>query len=100
MPEGDKAAVKRGSTNGRGYAHGMKTAISIPDDLFKRVERLPARKRMSRSAVYAAALREYVARHAPDDVTEAMNRVCEEVGDGRDEFVAAAARRALERVEW
>ena len=55
---------------------------------------------MSRSAVYAAALREYVSRHAIDEVTEAMNRVCDQLGDGRDEFVAAATRRVLERVEW
>jgi hypothetical protein len=50
--------------------------------------------------LFSNALREYVARHAPDHVTEAMNRVCAEVGDGRDAFVGAAARRALERSEW
>jgi len=78
----------------------MKTAVSIPNYLFEQVERLPVRQRMSRSAVYATALREYVSRHAPDNVTEAMNRVCDELGGGRDEFVAAAARQVLERVEW
>jgi len=78
----------------------MKTAVTIPDDLFKRVERLRARERMSRSTVYAAALREYVARHEPGEVTEAWNRVCDEVGGGRGEFAAVAASRILERVEW
>jgi len=78
----------------------MKTAVSIPDGIFERVERLAERERRSRGEVYAAALREYVARHAPDEVTEAMNRVCDEVGAGPDEFPAAAARRVLERVEW
>lgn len=78
----------------------MKTAVSIPDETFQQVERLAARERRSRSEVYSAALREYVARHAPDEVTAAMNRVCSEMGDEADEFAAVAARRVLERVEW
>ena len=50
--------------------------------------------------MFSDALREYVARHAADEVTDAMNRVCEEVGDSRDPFVSSAARRVLERSEW
>ncbi|MGH9253603.1 MAG: ribbon-helix-helix domain-containing protein [Vicinamibacterales bacterium] len=78
----------------------MKTAVSIPDDVFERVERLARKGRRSRSEVFSAALREYVARHAPDEVTEAMNRVCDAVGVGRDDFVRTAGRRVLERTEW
>ena len=84
----------------RGYTPGMKTAVSIPDDVFAAVERFAKRARRSRSEVYSAALREYVARHAPDEVTEAMNRVWAEVGPKKDAFVSAAGRRVLERVEW
>ena len=78
----------------------MKTAISIPDEIFEKAERLAERERRSRSEVYSAALREYVARHSPDEVTDAMNRVCDEVGGETGAFVAAASRRVLERVEW
>ena len=78
----------------------MKTAVSIPDDIFERAERLARRKHRSRSEVYAAALDEYVARHAHDEVTDTMNRVCDEVGDDNDAFLAAAGRRVLDRVEW
>jgi metal-responsive CopG/Arc/MetJ family transcriptional regulator len=78
----------------------MKTAVSIPDHIFEKVERLARREKRSRSEVFSAALREYVARHAPDEVTEAINRVCDQVGDQSDEFVAAAARRILEKTEW
>ena len=85
---------------GCGYTPGMKTAVSIPDEIFEKAERLAERERRSRSAVYSAALREYVARHAPDDVTDAMNRVCDAVDGESDAFVAAASRRVLERVEW
>ena len=82
------------------YTHGMKTAVSIPDDVFEQVERLARRAKRSRSEVFSAALREYVARHAPDEVTEAINRACEQGGDNRDQFVAQAARRVLEKTEW
>ena len=78
----------------------MKTAVSIPDEIFERAKRLARCRRRSRSEVYAAALDEYVARHAPDEVTDTMNRVCEEAGDENDSFLAAAGRLALDRVEW
>jgi metal-responsive CopG/Arc/MetJ family transcriptional regulator len=78
----------------------MKTAVSIPDEVFDKVERLARREGRSRSEVFSAALAEYVARHAPDEVTEAMNRVCAEVGERDDGFVAAAGRRVLEQSEW
>jgi predicted transcriptional regulator len=64
----------------------MKTAVSVPDDIFERVERLARGARKSRSEVYSAALREYVARHAPDEVTDALDRVVADVGDSDDGF--------------
>ncbi len=78
----------------------MKTAVSIPDEVFKEAERLVAELKTSRSELYSRAVREYVARHAPDRLTEAMNRVVEEVGSEVDELSRRAARRVLERVEW
>ena len=78
----------------------MKTAVSIPDDIFERAESLARREQRSRSDVYATALAEYVARHANDEITDAMNRVCDEVGEYDDAFLSAAARRVLDRVDW
>jgi len=78
----------------------MKTAVSIPDDVFKGAERLAGRTGKSRSQLYSDALREYVARHSEDEITDVMNRVCAEVQTGKDEFVSRAATRVLERVEW
>jgi metal-responsive CopG/Arc/MetJ family transcriptional regulator len=78
----------------------MKTAVSIPDDVFERAERFARQARRSRSDLYSAALREYVARHAPDDVTDAMNRVCDGVPKETDALVVSAGRRILERTEW
>lgn len=78
----------------------MKTAVSIPDEIFERAERLAKRNHRSRSELYASALDEYVARHSPDEVTDTMNRVCEQAGDEKDAFVAAASLRTLDRIEW
>lgn len=84
----------------RGYTAGMKTAVSVPDEVFDGAERLARREGRSRSEVYSAALREYVARHDPDDVVDALDRVVDEVGPGIDPFVAAAGRRTLTEVDW
>ena len=79
----------------------MKTAISLPDDLFRAAERHARRQRKSRSQLYAEALAEYLARHSPDEVTEAMNRVIERLGEpGPEPFLAGTARRVFERSEW
>lgn len=83
-----------------GYTSGMKTAISLPDDVFQAAERHARRMRKSRSQLYAEALEEYLTRHTPDEITEAMNQVIDQVGTSADPIVAGAARRSLERTEW
>ncbi len=83
-----------------GYTYGMKTAISLPDAIFEQAERLARRLKKSRSELYREAVAEYVARHDPEAVTEAMNRVAGQVETRLDAFSAAAARGVLERSEW
>jgi antitoxin MazE6 len=84
----------------RGYTISMKTAVSIPDDVFQRAERLARQTRKSRSQLFSEAVREYVARHAPQDVTEAMDCVCAVLAHSGNDFVKTASRRILERSEW
>jgi metal-responsive CopG/Arc/MetJ family transcriptional regulator len=79
---------------------GMKTAVSIPDEVFAEAERLASELQTSRSQLYSRALQEFVARHAPERLTEAMNRVVDEVENDLDEFSRSASRRVLEQVEW
>jgi len=45
-------------------------------------------------------VREYVARHATDEVSEAMNRVADELAVSESDFAVASARRLLIRSEW
>jgi metal-responsive CopG/Arc/MetJ family transcriptional regulator len=82
----------------------MKTAVSIPDGLFGRAERLAKKMKLTRSGLFSAALDEYVARHGDDEVTEAVNAALLSLGDQPDPFLRPflreAARRTLERTEW
>jgi predicted transcriptional regulator len=78
----------------------MKTAISLPDDVFRDAERLAKRLGKSRSELYKEAVAEYVARHEPEAITAALDELVEGIDTTPDEFTAAAARRTLERSEW
>lgn len=78
----------------------MKIAISIPDEVFDVAEKLARRQGVSRSRLLSDALREYVARHAPDEITDAMNRVVANVGESGADFAVAAARRVLTHEQW
>lgn len=78
----------------------MKTAISIPDDVFTQADALARELKQSRSQLYARAVREYVARHSADSVTAALNAVCDEVGAEDSAFIGESARQAGERTEW
>src|ERR1700756_4059299 len=78
-----------------GYTLGMKTAVSIPNDLFEGAERLARRTRRSRSRLFSDALREYLARHTPDNVTELMDKALGQIGAGKDTFVSSAGKRTL-----
>ena len=53
----------------------MKTAISIPDPLFKEAERLARRMGMSRSEVFQRAVAAFVQAHHEANITDALNRV-------------------------
>lgn len=78
----------------------MKTAISIPDDLFEDAERLARMLNKSRSRLYGDAVREYVARHSADHVTGALDEVVEGMTPDEADFAIAAARATLDRSDW
>jgi metal-responsive CopG/Arc/MetJ family transcriptional regulator len=51
----------------------MKTAISVPDDVFREVEKVARERQTSRSEVIVAALREYLERRKSTDLLNALN---------------------------
>ena len=78
----------------------MKTAVSIPDAVFRNAEQLARHLKVSRSRLYATALAEYVMRHRAADVTGKLNAVYGESDSSLDEAVAAIPTRSLPRERW
>ena len=77
----------------------MKTAISLPDDVYKEAEQLAQRLGKSRSQLYVEALRQYLAAHDDDAITRSVNEVADEL-NADSEWTLAAAASVLRRVEW
>ncbi len=53
----------------------MKTAISIPDSVFQEADKLAERLSISRSALYTAAIADYLTRRTGEDITVRLDRV-------------------------
>lgn len=78
----------------------MKTAISLPDQLFNKAEKLAHRTGKSRSQIYQEALAEYLLRRDPEAVTEAMNQAVADIDQVSDPWLSEARRQALAKAEW
>ena len=53
----------------------MKTAISLPDSLFRQADQMAAELSISRSRLVAMALEEFIRRHRQQKVTERLDAV-------------------------
>ena len=79
----------------------MKTAISLPDELFASADALAARLGMTRSGLIAAALAEYVAKHRAAKISERLDAVYAAEDSRLDKSIRRAQRRAIrESEEW
>jgi len=83
-----------------GYTGAMKTAISIPDTLFKEAERLTKRLRIPRSQLYAKALEAYLQRQRSKGIKEALDEVYSTESSELDPVIARLQGEALGREEW
>ncbi|NOR65719.1 MAG: ribbon-helix-helix protein, CopG family [Candidatus Scalindua sp.] len=52
----------------------MKTAISIPDDLFKDIDKLSKKLHCSRSQILTSAAREFIEKQKNRDIFDAINK--------------------------
>lgn len=80
----------------------MKTAISIPDPLFKAADQLAASLGISRSQLFQRALRLLLEKHEGADITAALDKVYGQPGapKGMDPVLAAIQRASLPREDW
>lgn len=78
----------------------MKTAVSIPDELFEAADRLAEREGVSRSEFYARALRRYVESISGEEVTASYARLAQAVDTALPANVRKATADRLRKIEW
>ena len=78
----------------------MKTAISIPDDVFDAADEMARRLGMSRSQLYATAVRDYLEAHRSRGVTARLDQVYECIDSALDLRVADAQTASLDEEDW
>ncbi len=74
----------------------MKTAVSLPDELFVKADKLAKRLGIARSQLYALALADYLDRHAAAGVTDQLNAVYGTESSGLDASLAELQAAALD----
>ena len=83
-----------------GYTHFMKTAISIPEEVFRSAESLAKRLGMSRSQLYTAAVNEYLSRRQDRQITVKLNSIYEEEDSSLPSAIIRLQASSLSREEW
>ncbi len=80
----------------------MKTAISVPDEVFHQVNRAAERLGISRSEVFTRAVRQFLLTARDAEIAASYDAAFgeEEAAPESDAFRRSAARRALLAVEW
>ena len=78
----------------------MKTAISLPDEVFDAAEALARARGLSRSELYARAVREYVERQRREGVTARLNEVYADDQEALDPILARMQLASLQPEDW
>ena len=78
----------------------MKTAISIPDELFEAADRAAKMLEVSRSELYATAVLEYVNRHRNKDITEKLDEVYASNDSSVDPNLTNVQLKLLSKEKW
>jgi hypothetical protein len=78
----------------------MKTAISIPDPVFRKAEELAAELGLSRSALYAEAVREFLAARSRARVTERLDSIYRTEQARLDPVLATIQAASAPTEEW
>lgn len=78
----------------------MKTALSIPDALFKRAERTAKSIGVSRSRFFAMAVESFLAHRNPAQVTEKLNQLYSDSADQLDGRISRMQAKSIERETW
>ena len=78
----------------------MKTAISIPDDVFKQAEQTAAGLGLSRSELYTRAVRTYLENCGGEQMTAQLDAVYADEPSPLDEVIAQMQAQTLLSEDW
>jgi predicted transcriptional regulator len=78
----------------------MKTAISLPDEVFEAAEELAEELGVSRSQLYCRAVADYVAQHRDEAVTAKLNEIYASTPSSIDPVLQEMQLHSLEPGEW
>jgi hypothetical protein len=78
----------------------MKTAVSIPDQVFAQAEKLSRELGVSRSQLYTRALSRLVADYREDEIVRRLNEVYANEGSKLDPGWRRAQEDVLKPEEW
>jgi metal-responsive CopG/Arc/MetJ family transcriptional regulator len=78
----------------------MKTAISVPDDLFRSADALAKRLGVSRSKLFSSALADFLAKHNEHTITARLNAVYRTEDSRLDPALRRLQARSLPRDQW
>jgi len=84
----------------RGYTLAMKTAISIPDKLFKAADNYAKTHGFSRSQLYAKAVARFLEQHPSDLITKQLNKIYSKEFSKLDDTVSTLQFSSIEKEEW
>jgi metal-responsive CopG/Arc/MetJ family transcriptional regulator len=77
----------------------MKTAISIPDKLFKLAEKTASRMGIPRSQLFARALEDYIQRNSNESITEKLNEIYSSENSSLDPAIIHIQKLAVSHEE-
>lgn len=78
----------------------MKTAISIPDKLFRVADQFAKSHGFSRSQLFAVAVAQYLEQHPSDHITKQLNEVYTSNPAKLDESLSKMQFGSIEKEEW
>ena len=78
----------------------MKTAISIPDEVFRTADRFARQRNLSRSAVFTIAVSEFLEHHKTEDVTEQLNKVYSLQDSSMDPAMSRLQSASIPKEKW
>jgi metal-responsive CopG/Arc/MetJ family transcriptional regulator len=78
----------------------LKTAISIPEDIYRDAEDAAKKLGMTRSRLYSAAVADFLNRYRKDDIKAKLNEVHAAGSSGVDPALAAMQLASLPKEEW